>query len=109
MRPHTPPPGSAERRQILDVLRPQIEAFTGVPTEFVVARLDVACGYARVMVEPREKGGEGARYETVDALLVREGGRWTFGMLASHEPDTDPAADQFTARWPNLPESLRYL
>ena len=108
-RPHTPPVGSVERKAILNVLRPRVEAWASTPIEFVVLRMDVACGYARVIVRPREKGGDRAQYEDVDALLLRWNGAWRFGMIASSEPDTDPHADQYTARYPGLPESLRYL
>lgn len=108
-RSHVPAAGSAERKAILNALRPHIEAFVGHPVEFVVGKLDVACGYARLLATPQEKGGQGDHYEDVDALMIKRNGRWTFGMLASGEPDSDPAADQFKARFPHAPESLLYL
>ncbi len=108
-RSHVPPVGSAERKALMNALRPHIEAMVGKPVEFVVGKLDVACGYARLLASPQEKGGQGDHYEDVDAFFVKRNGVWRFGMIASSEPDSDPAADQFKARWPNAPDVLLYL
>lgn len=108
-RSHVPPVGSAERKALMNALRPRIEAMVGKPVEFVVGKLDVACGYARLLATPQEKGGQGDHYESVDVFFVKRNGVWRVGMIASSEPDSDPAADQFRARWPNAPESLLYL
>ena len=57
----------------------------------------------------KEKGGQGDHYEDVDVFFVKRNGVWRLGMIASSEPDSDPAADQYKARWPNAPEVLLYL
>ena len=108
-RAYVPRVGSAERKALMNALRPHIEAMVGKPVEFVVGKLDVACGYARLLASPQEKGGQGDHYENVDAFFVKRNGVWRFGMIASSEPDSDPAADQYKARWPNAPEVLLYL
>ena len=103
-----PGAGSAERTAILDAVRPKIEELTGKPVEFVVNRLETACDYARLIAEPRAKTG-GDRYEPVDAFLVKKDGVWTLGMIAAGEEGSDPAADQYRARYPDAPEGLLYL
>lgn len=105
----SPAPGSAERKAILDALRPRIESMTGKRVEFVVRRLDTACGFARAIVEPREKGGQGDQYETIDAFFTKRNGAWRLGMIASAEEDSPPAADQYRSRWPSAPAALLYL
>lgn len=105
----TPAPGSKERKAILDALRPRIEAMVGKKVEFVVARLDVACGYARLLATPQETGGNGDHYEMIDVLFVKRNGAWKFAMIAATEEGSDPGADQYKARYPNVPEVLLYL
>ena len=51
------PPGSAQRRAILDALRPAVEARFGPPVEFVVTRIQVRRGWAVVMADPQRRGG----------------------------------------------------
>lgn len=106
---HTPAPGSKERKAIMDALRPRIEAMVGKKVEFVVARLDVACGYARLLATPQEPGGNGDHYEMIDAFFVKRNGVWRFGMMTTSEEGDDPGADQIRARYPNAPEVLLYL
>lgn len=103
-----PAAGSAERKAILDALRPKIEAMTGKPVEFVVNRLETACDYARLIAEPRARTG-GDQYESIDAFFVKKDGVWTLGMIAAGEEGSDPAADQYKARYPDAPEGLLYL
>ena len=104
----SPAAGSAERKAILDALRPKIEEMTGKPVEFVVNRLETACDYARLITEPRARSG-GDQYESIDALFVKKDGVWTLGMIAAGEEGSDPAADQYKARFPGAPEALLYL
>jgi len=106
---HVPAAGTAERKAILDALRPKVQAMVGKPVEFVVQSLQVACGYSRALVLPQEKGGHGDHYEALDVLMIKRNGKWTFGMIAASEEGNDPAADQFKARFPHAPESLLYL
>lgn len=105
----TPGPGTRERKEILDALRPRIEAMVGKKVEFVVARLDVACGYARLLAQPQEPGGNGDRYEMIDAFFVKRQGVWRFAMMTTSEEGDDPGADQIKARYPKAPEVLLYL
>lgn len=81
---------------------------TGKPVEFVVNRLETACDHARLIAEPRARAG-GDQYEPLDVLLVKKDGVWTLGMIAAGEEDSDPAADQYRARYPDAPEALLYL
>lgn len=103
-----PAAGSAERKAILDALRPKIEEMTGKPVEFVVNRLETACDYARLIAEPRARTGSD-RYESVDAFFVKKDGVWTLGMIAAGEEGSDPAADQYKVKYPDAPEGLLYL
>lgn len=86
---HTPRPGTAERRAILDALRPSIEARLGPNVEFVVKDLRVYRGWAFVLAHPQRKGGhqiDGARFLGRDwydfggiettAMLRFQNGRW---------------------------------
>jgi hypothetical protein len=80
----------AERRAILDALRPAIEQRLGGPVEFVVRRIGVQNGWALVIADPQRPGGgriDARRYfsaddlETMDGLTVNgvlrlSGGRW---------------------------------
>jgi hypothetical protein len=80
----------AERRAILDALRPPIERRLGGPVEFVVRRIGVQNGWALVIADPQRPGGgriDARRYfsaddlETMDGLTVNgvlrlTGGRW---------------------------------
>ena len=83
-----PRPNSAQRRAILDALRPTIERRLGPNVEFVVSDMRVSGGWAFVMANPQRRGGrpiDGRRYfpnfEDMDGLtvtaLLRFQGRWT--------------------------------
>jgi len=54
---YTPPPGSSERVAIMDVLRPRYEELFGKPIVFKVERLNVAAGFAFVIVHPQRPTG----------------------------------------------------
>ena len=84
-----PAPGSAERRSILDALRPSVEARLGRNVEFVVTTIRVDKGWAFVMADPQRRGGRpidgraifGEHFDdmdglTVTAVLENRGGRW---------------------------------
>ena len=53
----TPPPGSSQRRAILDAFRPRIEAEVGPPVVFVVSVLRVSGNWAFVQATPKRPGG----------------------------------------------------
>jgi len=104
----TPRPGTATRSAILNALRPRIEDMAGGDIEFVVDTMRVACGWARVRVNPQTPGGQGNRYEQVDAVFERTSGTWRLRQIACTEVDCDPAADQYREAFPNLPRSLLF-
>ncbi len=84
-------PGTAQRRAILDAIRPAVEARLGTDVEFVVRRLNVRRGWALVFADPQRPGGglidgrgvfpdddlEFMDGITVTAVLRFRGGRWT--------------------------------
>ena len=73
-----PATGSAQRRAILDALRPAIERRLGPDVEFVVTQIRVGNGWAFVMAEPQRRGGRpidgrrhfGDDFENMDGLTV---------------------------------------
>ena len=82
-------PGTAQRRAILDALRPAVEARLGPNVEFVVDRISVAQGWALVFANPQRRGGapidgraifgddiDNMDGLTVTAILRFQGGRW---------------------------------
>jgi hypothetical protein len=83
-----PAPGSAQRRAILDALRPSIEAQIGPDVEFVVREIRVVGGWAFVAADPQRRGGgkiDGHHYFlhfddmgglSVTALLRYQNRRW---------------------------------
>ena len=86
----TPSAGSAERRLILDALRPAVEARLGPDVEFVVHELRVQDDWALVIAHPQRAGGrqiDGERYLgkalydigglEVSAILRRSNAAWT--------------------------------
>ena len=87
--PHTPPAGSAERKAVLDALRPSIETKFGVPVEFVPHHFCVDSGWAVVIADPQRKGGGKVPWQRVmsrdaydnggvevSAVLRFRNGRW---------------------------------
>ncbi|MEO0978930.1 MAG: hypothetical protein AAFY24_16805 [Pseudomonadota bacterium] len=54
---YEPPRGSAERRDILNAIRPMIEVRVGPPVEFVVSWMRSGAGWAFVNVNPQRPGG----------------------------------------------------
>ena len=82
------PVNSAQRRAILDALRPTIVRELRSPVEFVVRRLGVEQGWALVIADPQRPGGGAidARHLpdagerdglTVYAVMRFQSGRWT--------------------------------
>ena len=84
-----PAPGTAQRRAILDALRPAVERRLGPDVEFVVRDIRIAQGWAFVNADPQRRGGgriDGRRYFgedfeymdglAVTALLRFRNGRW---------------------------------
>ncbi|MEO1702949.1 MAG: hypothetical protein AAFR71_12955 [Pseudomonadota bacterium] len=54
---YEPTRGSAERKAILNAVRPKIEAEMRGPVEFVVSNLQVMNGWAFAQLEPQRPGG----------------------------------------------------
>lgn len=54
---HEPARGTAERAEILNALRPMLEARLGPPVEFVVDWMRSGNGWAFVQVSPQRPGG----------------------------------------------------
>nr|WP_246476095.1 hypothetical protein [Roseibium litorale] len=55
--PHEPARGTAERKLILDAVRPLAEARLGTPVEFVVSWMRSADNWAFVSLAPQRPGG----------------------------------------------------
>ncbi len=87
----TPPPGSAERKEIMDALRIPAEKDLGQPVAFVVGQLRVSGSWAFARVEPQRPDGSKIDYSKTryaeaqregmfdaggEALLRRRGGEW---------------------------------
>ncbi|EGV15952.1 hypothetical protein [Thiocapsa marina] len=109
----TAPPGSRERRAILDALRAELSPFTGPDLVFVVDVLRVRAGWAWIEAAPQSRDGAN-RYEDVTALLHKEDGRWVVKLLgpcgeaqdqeSACDEDTDP--ERLMERFPTLPPDL---
>lgn len=67
-----PPRGSAERRALMDAVRPHVEAMLGAPIEFVVGRLRQDGDVAFAMLSPQRPGG-GKIDLTRAPVLLRDG------------------------------------
>lgn len=80
----SPGAGTAERKAILDALRPAVERELGVrPVEFVVEEIRVGSGWAFVRANPQRTGGGAIRNPDknmdgvhTEAILQRQGRRW---------------------------------
>lgn len=87
---YEPPRGSAERKEVLDAVRPLMEAHVHAPVEFVVNWMRVGNSWAFVGVSPQRPGGRpidprgtflADQAEYMDglhtyALLRHQYGRW---------------------------------
>ena len=82
-------PAPAERKAVLDALRPAVEARLGPNVEFVVAHLRIEDGWAFIIADPQRKGGKaidgwaifGEHFDNMDglrteAVLRRTKGHW---------------------------------
>jgi hypothetical protein len=92
----TPPPGSEERRAIMDALRKVVREMSGLDVVFVVTFLKVQDGWAWVETAPQSADGKN-HYEPMSGLLHRAGGAWQYvagppeGAVCEEDPD---CADQ---------------
>lgn len=87
----SPAPGSAQRRAILEALRPTIARELRSPVEFVVRELRVERGWALVIAEPQRPGGgaiDGRHlpyFEDRDGLTVYAVMRLVWGRWRIHD------------------------
>jgi len=68
--------GSAQRRAILDALRPAVETRLGPDIEFVVRSIDIRGGWAVITADPQRRGGraiDARRYFPADDLEFMDG------------------------------------
>jgi len=71
-----PPPGSPERRAILDALRGLVPEKDGKKALFVVRHLRLSGDWAWVETDPQSADGRD-HYEPVECLLRNQAGSWT--------------------------------
>jgi hypothetical protein len=83
---HTPPPGSAERRLVLDVMRAKVAELHDLDVVFVVKKMEISKGWAWVHTLPRSRDGL-SRYEDFFALLHNANGKWRIAEIPCTEPD----------------------
>jgi hypothetical protein len=82
----TPPPGSTERKAILDALRADIKRLHGLEVVFVVNHLKVRDGWAWTHTLPQSPDGSN-KYEDVSALLREGDGVWRVVEMFCTEED----------------------
>jgi hypothetical protein len=79
--PYEPTRNSAERRAILDALRPAVERQLQPPVEFLVSHLLVDQGWAFVSVEPQRPGGAAIDVDAVGFDMDMRDGLTTWALL----------------------------
>lgn len=84
---HEPARGTAERRALMDAMRPQAELIFDAPVEFVVSRLRVAGDVAFASVVAQRPGGA--------AIYIQATPGWQSGYFM---PDADWTAGQALLR-----------
>ena len=108
---HTPPPGSAERKAILDAIRMKIKELHGLDVIFVVETIHVSGRWAWVHALPRSKDGRSS-YEDFYALLRKAKGEWRIAEIPCTEPDNPDCIDspgyfrRLVRRFPGVPVSI---
>ncbi|MCC5975888.1 MAG: hypothetical protein JJT81_17825 [Rubellimicrobium sp.] len=102
---HEPERGSAERRALMDAIRPNVEGILGAPVEFVVDKLRVSGDVGFATLRAQRPGGaaidiratpvfaqglydpEGGDPRDIEALFLREGNRWVVADWGSASTD----------------------
>ena len=83
---YTPPPGSAERKAILDAYRAEWTKPDSIKDViFVVTHLKVHDGWAWLEVNPKSSDGS-QQFESEEGLLHREGAAWKVLQRKSGTP-----------------------
>lgn len=107
---YEPKRGSAERAEILDALRPAIEAEMRGPVEFVIQEFRASDGWAFVIADPQRPGGAAiamnetgyaADAEFMDGLRVYALCRWSNDRWNLIDHVTGPTDVAFQP-WPQL-------
>lgn len=107
----TPPPGSAERKLILDALRAEIEKYHHINAVFVVKYLKVQNGWAWIETLPKSPDGMN-QYEDVSALLQKSGAKWKVAEIACAEEDNEECLGSpgyfklLKKRFPRMPAAI---
>lgn len=105
---YTPPPGSAERRILLEVMRRKVLELSRLDVLFVVKEMNLNSGWAWVHTLPQSKDGAG-RYEDFIAILQKKNGRWRIAEIPCTEPDNADCLDSpnyvrhLRKRFPDMP------
>jgi hypothetical protein len=115
--PHTPAPGSAERKAIADAMRAAVRKAFGEPEAefvFVFHTLRVLGDWAWAEAEPQRTGTDAGKFEGVSFLLRRISGAW---KVVETLPDDVASADEpdkamrnwlksVSAKYPKLPKGV---
>ena len=102
--PHTPKPGSAERKAILNAFRRVWLANSDYKTvAFVVPWIKVLNGWVYIVVKPQSVD-EKQHYEQEAALLRLQKGNWKVVERMGGESDCDLSC--LSKKYPNMPVSI---
>lgn len=108
---YEPARGTAERKAILDAVRPKVESEMRGPVEFVVSSLRVSDGWAFAQLQPQRPGGVpidpaqtsfAADIEFMDGLTVwalLRGSGSTWSLIDSVTGPTDVAFEPWPDRY----------
>lgn len=108
---HTPPPGSVERKEILDAVREKVKELHELDVVFVVREMKASGDWAWVHTLPQSRDGS-ARYEDFFALLRKANGRWVVAEIPCTEPENSECIDspgyfaRLLDRFPGLPTAI---
>lgn len=108
---YTPPKGSAERADIMNALRGEVQKIHNIEVLFIVRMLKLKDGWAWTITLPVSKDGTN-HYEDLIALLHKENGRWQVKEIVCTEVDMPGCADDpnffegLAQRFPNAPKEI---
>ncbi|HMG03907.1 MAG TPA: hypothetical protein VK581_00515 [Chthoniobacterales bacterium] len=101
---YTPPPGSTERKAILDAYRAEWTTPDSIKDViFVVTHLKVHDGWAWLEVNPRSSDGS-QRFESEQGLLHKEGAGWK--VLQRKSGTTARYFKNLKAKFPAVPADI---
>lgn len=107
----TPPPGSTERKLIVDALREELQKYHGTDMVFLIKYLKTQGGWAWIETLPRSPDGKN-QYEDVSALLRKSGTEWKVAEIACSEIDNEECLDSpnyfqlLRKRFPGIPVTI---